>query len=352
MSSITRLPCCSQAADGTLQLQSAGLPLSDQPLRWLRPLHRPPLAASLPSNDRSSVDSQEQQHSAVRQQLQNAAQQQVPDDAPGQSQEAEATGMQPAQAKPSVSHLQGQGTQAGTGPAQADVPNLDLQRAQQQIAATTAQEGGTGPDAMQIDSKEAAIQHPAALHESNADTSMQSVQAAQEHLTLHNWLPPGATQQQSQRQQQHQQQCLPSLPEDMQERVRQNVAKCDRQLLGRQEALLARWLPQRVEDEVRSKHGAADVDDTAVGFVQQVWHTTPEYYVSARNQCTNTKLLPRRFYAGSVYVCAHHLDHPCCVLLMMKGRHLQNASLALLCAVNGTCIAVAAHVIADTWRAC
>ena len=133
-----------------------------------------------------------------------------------------------------------------------------------------------GPEAMQIDSKEAAVQHPAALHESNADTSMQSVQAEQEHLTLHDWLPSTATQQQSQRQQQqHQQQCLPSLPEGVQERVRQNVAKCDRQLLGRQEALLARRLPQRVEDEVRSKHGAADVDDTAVGFVQQVWHTSP-----------------------------------------------------------------------------
>ena len=250
------------------------MPLPDQPLRWLRPLHRPEPAATLSSDNQTSADSQAQQLSAADQSLQTASPQQLPSDTPGQSIKAEATGTQPAQTSPSISPLQ---------------------------TAATAQEGGQGPDPMQVDSPPAAAHHPGASHDSNTDLSMQSGHAQQEHLTLHDWLPSTATQQQSPPQLQHQQQCLPSLPEDVEARVRQHILKCDRQLLGKQEALLTRWLPQRVEDEVRAKHGAADVDDTAVGFVQQVWHLGPGYCVKDRNQCINTALLLSRL----MLACGH-----------------------------------------------
>ena len=286
-----------QAADGTLQLQSAGMPLPDHALRWLRPLHRLPPASSLlpPGADAATTPQQ-------------PLEQQISHPTSGPALEVTDTVMESAEATPGVAtHQPGGASQADRLVPQAGGASPAPAVAQQpagDAAVGSAPEG----DAMQFYSPPAAAQD-AALLEHTAELSMQSIQQPQashrpaqgqqqqqqeQQLLEEPQLQHGQPQlqpqlqqgppqlqdgqpqlQQGQPQLQHQQQHLPSLSPDLQERVRQNVAKCDRQLLGKQEALMATLLPQRIEEEVRAKHGVADIDDSAVAFVQQVSPITP-----------------------------------------------------------------------------
>lgn len=285
-----------QAADGTLQLQSGATPLPDQALRWLRPLHRPPLASSLPHTGTDAATTPQQ-----------PLEQQSAHQTSGPAPEATDTVMESAEATPgAATHQPGEASQADRLVPPADGA-ISAPAVAQQPAGAAAVGGAPEVDAMQVDSPPVAAQ-AAALVEHAAELSMQSIQQPQashrpaqdqqqqqqEQQLLEqpqlqhgqSQLQPQLQQGQSQLQQeqlplQHQQQYLPSLPQDLQERVRQNVAKCDRQLLARQEALMAKLLPQRIEEEVRAKHGVADIDDSAVAFVQQVGSRTPVRLLSA-----------------------------------------------------------------------
>ena len=61
-----------------------------------------------------------------------------------------------------------------------------------------------------------------------------------------------------------------SVPEELKEFVSASVARCDRQLLGRQEQVLVSVVQQRVAEEVRSVQGAEDLDHPADHLVQKV----------------------------------------------------------------------------------
>ena len=61
-----------------------------------------------------------------------------------------------------------------------------------------------------------------------------------------------------------------SVPEGLQELVSASVARCDRQLLGRQEQVLVKLVQQRVAEEVRLVQGAQDMDHPAGDLVQRV----------------------------------------------------------------------------------
>ena len=60
------------------------------------------------------------------------------------------------------------------------------------------------------------------------------------------------------------------VPEGMQQLVNASVARCDQQLLSRQEEVLVRLVQQRVAEEVRAVQGAEDLDHPADDLVQKV----------------------------------------------------------------------------------
>lgn len=226
-----------QAADGTLQLQASGQPLPDQALRWLRPLHRPfPSLSHIAASNQRQAATADQQLTAAR--------------------AAGATLMAVKTAQADAAAAQGQAQQQL--PPEADAMQLDrserhpmhLEPAQAGPQSEHAL-GNAQPTAMQLDI-------PAAGASSQPD----SQQVDEDHQ--------GRSE--SMQEQQQQPVLLPSLPEALQDLAQQNVVRCDRQLMRRQEVLLAKWLPQRIEEESRQMRGAADVDDAAVSFVQQVPH--------------------------------------------------------------------------------
>ena len=106
------------------------------------------------------------------------------------------------------------------------------------------------PSPMQIDNPQQAP-HPLPLHP--ASTNHDPHPAAQQQA-----LPQAAPLQ------------MIPVPSGLQEVITANVARCDRQLLGRQEQVLVSLLQQRVGEEVRLVQGTEDVDHPADALVQKV----------------------------------------------------------------------------------
>lgn len=269
--------------------------MPEQPLRWLRPLHRPTSA----SYNQILQQQQQQQQTSPPQVLKHEDQPPQHAHAPVPSQEATQVDTPMAEALPAMLHHH-QLHQAYGGVSQADGFQAALQHAQQ------PQAGGIGDDAerddMQIDGQPASTQKPAALHDTQAELNMQSLQQQLGHADQHQQGPPQL--QQGQPQLQQGQSLLPDLAPYLQARVHENVAKCDRQLLGRQEALMVRWLLQSIEEEVTAKYGAADIDDSAAAYVQQVGTVTAVLCAAAQSMheqiCDAVRILSRMTHDSQV----------------------------------------------------
>ena len=218
-----------------MQLQSAGLPLPDQALRWLtplpRPLHTPNLAINphqqAPSNDFLPAEGTDTV-------MQDA---QPPD---GQ------------QMQQQVLPQQQQLPQASTPQQAASTDPPGSQHATQAAAADAAH---AGPSSMQVNNPQHAQRHTVPHPQQNVN----SISGGSE---LQDWLQLPA------------QPVLPpqmiSVPADLQDFVLGNVKNCDRQLQGRQEEVMVKQVVQRVEQEVRQVQGPQDMDDGAVELVQKV----------------------------------------------------------------------------------
>ena len=227
-----------QGVDGTIELQSAGLPLPDHPLKWLTPLARPPL----------SVDPTGDAHLSL---VADTVMQDTP--SPMLSDPMQAPPQQPAprvshpikQEDPSQQAAQQPQTPAGQ---QASSPTNLHEQAQSGAAG----DGPSGASPMQIDAPQHAQSIPALQNGShNSDD------------------PQDGTQQQALPQSPPPLQMI-SVPEGMQQLVSASVARCDQQLLGRQEEVLVRLVQQRVGEEVRAVQGAEDLDHPADDLVQKV----------------------------------------------------------------------------------
>lgn len=269
-----------EGPDGTLQLLSGGLPVPDVPLRWLRPLHRPSPASSKHAP-------QQQQHVSAAEVLANADKQPQHAQSSSPAQEATPTDIVMSEAGPSPLQRQPVSAEASQAVATAHDAEPPVQQdAHESIA-------------MAIDNQSEADQGSATLHNADAKLGVQPMQQLQQQPELDKQqqlgqsqlplqapqlqqgqlqMPPGQAPQLQlgQLQMPSGQYHLPELPPGLQEKVHEHVVRCDRQLLGRQEALMARWLPQRIEEAVRAKHGAADIDDSATGFVRQAFSTTSD----------------------------------------------------------------------------
>ena len=196
-----------------MELQSSGLPLPDRPLRWLAPLNRP-LLRTTPTPDTH-------QSHATDTVMQDAAPLNKP---------------QGLQTVPVQSELN-----------QGDDHQISLQPQAAEAVAGNAVDGAAAP--MQTD---AAPQSQSAAPQ-QASTNNKQTQLAD-----------------------HQQAFAPSelqmiaVPQELQDFVSSTVARCDRQLLGRQEEVLVSLVQQRVGEEVRQVQGAQDMDHPADDLVQRV----------------------------------------------------------------------------------
>lgn len=227
-----------QGADGTIELQSAGLPLPDHPLRWLTPLARP----SLP------VDPTGDAHLSL---AADTVMQDTP--SPVLSDPMQAPPQQPA---PQVSHTIKQEDPSQQGAQQPEFPPSQQASSptnlQEQAQSGAAGSGPSGVLPMQIDAPQHALTGPAL--QSGSD-NRQELQAASQQQTLPQTLPPLQ---------------MITVPEGMQQLVSASVTRCDQQLLSRQEEVLVRLVQQRVGEEVRAVQGVEDVDHPADDLVQKV----------------------------------------------------------------------------------
>ena len=210
-----------QRESGGIELQSAGLPLPETPLRWLAPLNRPLLYIPPTPDDHQSFASDTV--------MQDAA----------PCNESQGSQMAPAQIELN----------------QQDVGQPQLAAGQQQHGThhqTSLQPQAAGAIA---DAAAAPIQtdtapqlQPAALHQDNRQSQLtghqQSFATSQPQVIL--------------------------APEGLQDAVSVIVAKCDQQLLSRQEEVLVSLVEQRVAEEVRQVQGAQDMDHPADELVQRV----------------------------------------------------------------------------------
>lgn len=226
-----------QGAEGTIELQSAGLPLPDHPLRWLNPLPRPPLPVDPTGDARLSLAA-------------DTVMQDTP--SPALSDPMQALPPQPA---PQVSHRikledPSQQVQQPHNPIaqQASSPT----HLQEQAQSGAAGESPSGASPMQIDTPQHAQTGPALQSGSH---NSQEPQVATQQETLPE--APSPLQ-------------MIAVPEGMQQLVSASVAMCDQQLLARQEEVLVRLVQQRVAEEVRSVQGAEDLDHPADDLVQKV----------------------------------------------------------------------------------
>lgn len=229
-----------QGPDGAIKLQSAGLPLPDQPLRWLAPLNRPLLYLDPPAGSRHSPAADtvgqatpalllsDPTHPQTLTQLDTPSPMQVDLNQPALQQHETPESRQAVSDGQLASHqasLQGQTHSAAAG----EVPSE--------------------PAPMQVDNPLQAP-HPPALHPASNSHDVQP--AAQQHAS------PQAPLQ------------MVPVPAGLHDIITANVARCDRQLLGRQEQVLASLLQQRVAEEVRLVQGAEDMDHPADDLVQKV----------------------------------------------------------------------------------
>jgi len=220
-----------------VQLQSAGLPLPDQALRWLTPLPRPLHTPNLATNPHQQAPSNGSPHAEGSDTVMQDAQ--PPDEQQMQQQ---------------VLPQQQQLPQASTPQQAASTDPMGNQHATQAAAANAAH---AGPSSMEVD-------NPQHAQSRNASHPQQNVNSMSTGSELQDWLQLPA------------QPVLPpqtiSIPADLQDFVLESVKKCDRQLQGRQEEVMVKQVVQRVEQEVRQVQGPQDMDDGAVELVQKVSH--------------------------------------------------------------------------------
>ncbi len=240
-------PVLLQAPDGTVQLQSAGLPLPDQALRWLTPLPRPLHTPNLAINPHQQAPSNDSPHAeGTDTDMQDA---QPPDEQQMQQQ---------------VLPQQHQLPQASTPQQAASTDPMGNQHATQAAAANATH---AGPSSMEVDNP----QHAQSQTASHPQQNVNSISTGSE---LQDWLQlPAQPVLQPQ---------MILVPADLQDFVLESVKKCDRQLQGRQEEVMVKQVLQRVEQEVRQVQGPQDMDDGAVELVQKVsqFHTL-QYPIAA-----------------------------------------------------------------------
>lgn len=225
-----------QGPDGTVQLQSAGLPLPDQALRWLtplpRPLHTPDPATQSHQQDPPSDSTTAPSADTVMQDAQ-------PADGP------------PTQQQVTQQHQQLQLPHASVQQ-QTSSEQAGNQIMAQPAAADTSQ---AGPSPMSVDDHQAAEPQAASQPQQSAkDTPLASDSDSWLQLPVQPQLQPQ----------------LISVPADLQDAVHASVVRCDRQLLRRQEDIMVQCLVQRVEEEVRQVQGPQDMDNGAVELAQKV----------------------------------------------------------------------------------
>ena len=230
-----------QGVDGTIELQSAGLPLPNHPLRWLHPLARPLLGVD-PTGD-----------SRLLSLAADAVMQDTPSPVPSDPAQAPPLAQEISQpVKQEVPSQQGlQQPQTSNGQ-QANVSQISMQ---EQAQTAVSIDAPSGPSPMQLDSPQHAQPTSPALQ--TGSNVSHGAQPASQQQTPAQVVPPLTLQ-------------MISLPEGLQELVSASVARCDRQLLGRQEHGLVRLLQQRVAEEVRLVQGAQDMDHPADDLVQRV----------------------------------------------------------------------------------
>ncbi|DBA71121.1 TPA: hypothetical protein ACH3X2_011531 [Trebouxia sp. C0005] len=225
-----------QAPDGTVQLQSAGLPLPDQALRWLTPLPRPLHTPSLATNPHLQAPSSDSPHAEGTDTVMQDAQ--PPDE---------------QQMRQQVLPQQQQLPQASTSQQAASTDPTGDQHATQAAAADAMH---AGPASMKVDNPQhAQRQTPSHLQ--------QNVNSLSNGSELQDWLQlPAQPVLQPQ---------MISVSADLQDFVLENVKQCDRLLQGRQEEVMIKQLLQRVKQEVRQVQGPQDMDDGAVELVKKVF---------------------------------------------------------------------------------
>lgn len=230
-------PVLFQAPDGTVQLQSAGLQLPDQALRWLTPLPRPLHTPNLAVNPHQQAPSNDPPHAEGTDTVVQDAQ--PPDEHQMQQQ---------------VLPQQQQLPQASTPQQAASTDPRGNQHATQAAAANAMH---AGPSSMELDNP----QHAPSQMASHPQQTVNSISSGSE---LQDWLQlPAQPVLQPQ---------MISVPADLQDFVLESVMRCDRQLQGRQEEVMVKQVVQRVEQEVRQIQGPQDMDDGAVELVQKVSH--------------------------------------------------------------------------------
>lgn len=269
---VTKATHALQGPDGTVQLQSAGLLLPDEALRWLSPLPRPlmtpqtatgpqqqALNAALPPATAADTVMQDAQTQHAQQPQQQGQ------DQPGSERPQEAFQQDRAQ------------QQAST----------DALHTQHPTNASTADAAQCGPSLMDIDTPQQMLSTQASpqLQIDSAGTFKAAVPVDQQQ-------PTAALQVQPQ---------MMSCPAELQDIVHDSVVRCDRQLLGRQEAIMVRLVQHNVEEEVRQVQGPQDMDDSRVELVQTVSNTTyssvfPDMYFACRAGCIDTLTHCRPLY--------------------------------------------------------
>ncbi len=236
-----------QAPDGTVQLQSAGLPLPDQALRWLTPLPRPLHTPNLAVKPHQQPPSNESPHAEGTDTVMQDAQ--PPDEQQMQQQ---------------VLPQQQQLPPASTSQQAASTDPTGNQHAAQAAAANATH---AGPSSMEVDNP----QHAQSQTASHPQQNVNSISSGSE---LQDWLQlPAQPVLQPQ---------MISVPADLQDFVLESIKRCDRQLQGRQEEVMVKLVLQRVEQEVRQVQGPQDMDDGAVELVQKVsLFYTLQYLIAA-----------------------------------------------------------------------
>jgi len=220
-----------------VQLQSAGLPLPDQALRWLTPLPRPLHTPNLAINPHQQAPSRDPP-------LAHGTDTVMQDAQPSDEQ----------QTQQQVLPQQQQLSQVSISQQAASTDPIGNQHASQAAAANATH---AVPSSMQVD-------NPQHAQSQTASHPQQNVNSTSSGSELQDWLQlPAQPKPQPQ---------MISIPADLQDFVLDSVKKCDRQLQGRQEEVMVKQVLQRVEQEVRQVQGPQDMDDGAVELVQKVSH--------------------------------------------------------------------------------
>lgn len=222
-----------QGPDGVVQLQSAGLPLPDQALRWLTPLPRP---IHTPDPATQPLQQAPPEQSATAPSADTVMQ----DAQPSDGQQTQQQVQQQHQQRQAIVQQQSSTEQVGT-----------------QIMAPSA-----APDTSQAVPSPMSVDGHLEAEPQAASQLQQSAKGAPPASDSDSWLQlPGQPKLQPQ---------MISVPADLQDAAHASVVRCDRQLLGRQEEIMVKCVVQRVEEEVRLVQGPQDMDNEAVELAQKV----------------------------------------------------------------------------------